>query len=219
MANKIGFIYKISSPGDECYIGSTSAGVSDRMVQHRNHWDTWYRSENKKGRCSSFDLFDKYGWDQCSISVLEVVEYDNRAELGKAERKWLDQTSTAVNKNRPAMTREEHLAKMKEWRAKNKEYFKNYVTQPVECECGMYVQMSALTNHRKLAVHARRIKENTLKEKIETGAKKPYTPVEDSILCGCGQTIKRRSFSDHRKTAVHTIWVQAELSKSLLSSE
>ena len=86
--NRIGFIYQITTPGEECYIGSTMSGVSQRFQQHKYHYKQW--QAGKAGRCSSFSLFEKHGTEQCGITVLEVVNFQQHIDLRRREKHWLE---------------------------------------------------------------------------------------------------------------------------------
>ena len=65
---KNGKIYKIEPRGDhsegDIYIGSTTKQyLSQRMVQHRGDYMRFKNGTHNK--TNSFDLFDKYGVDNC----------------------------------------------------------------------------------------------------------------------------------------------------------
>jgi len=86
----------------------------------------------KKGFASSFDLFDKYGIENCNILLLENVNASNYDELVSREAFYV-KTLTCVNINIPFKTEEEHkqvISKRgKEYTEKNKERISNYQRQ------------------------------------------------------------------------------------------
>lgn len=75
-------IYKIKTPGEDCYIGRTK-DLQQRIKVHRT---------NRK--CSSSILFDKYGFNNCSFEVIEECE-DDIASV--REQWWIDNTPNVVN--------------------------------------------------------------------------------------------------------------------------
>ena len=82
-----GKIYKIESinatEGDpDIYIGSTTKFyLSERMVLHRRDYDQWKNGIIKVGKITSFDIFDKFGVENCRIVLLETFPCTSRDEL------------------------------------------------------------------------------------------------------------------------------------------
>lgn len=215
---QVGFIYKITG-GEECYIGATKTGIMTRLSQHRSRWNR-YKTGKEPAKCQSYDLFEKYG-DDCRIEVLHVVHYHDRKDLRRMELETIETTPGCINKNRPIITKEQHLEKMKEWRKDNKEYSRNYLEQLIECECGIVVQLHSKTHHLRGKVHQRRMEENPLRAKLGKEEKKPpreQMAKRDMLIpCGCGAKIKAKQFSQHSKTTAHIVWLQAQKSKQLIA--
>ena len=122
-----GKIYKIEPTVEhdegDIYIGSTTKKyLSQRMTAHRKDYTRW--KDGKKGFASSFNLFDKYGIENCNILLLENVNASNYDELVSRESFYV-KTLTCVNINIPFKTEEEHkqviLKQAKEYNEKNKE--------------------------------------------------------------------------------------------------
>ena len=68
-----GKVYKIEprSGGEigDIYIGSTAEYyLSQRMGNHRYHYKLW--KKNKSNKITSYDLFEKYGLENCHIVLL-----------------------------------------------------------------------------------------------------------------------------------------------------
>jgi group I intron endonuclease len=81
-------IYKITSPGDDCYIGRTK-DLPQRIRVHKSS-----ATHITKKTCSSTILFDKYGFDKCSF---EVIEECDESIVKQREQWWIDNTSGVVN--------------------------------------------------------------------------------------------------------------------------
>ena len=77
-----GKIYKIVVDTDEeykPYVGSTIQGLAERMGGHRSNYKKW--KIGKVAKCSSFDLFDKFGIESCKIILLEEYSCDSKIKL------------------------------------------------------------------------------------------------------------------------------------------
>jgi hypothetical protein len=84
---KNGKIYKIGY-GNDIYIGSTTAPLSQRMAQHR------YTYKNKLKDITVHSIFDKHGLDKCYIELIEVYPCKNKKELEKRETKYINHFKT-----------------------------------------------------------------------------------------------------------------------------
>ena len=175
---KNGKIYKIEpicehDEGD-VYIGSTTKQyLSQRMTAHRGNYKRFkYNKVNKRVR--AFDLFDKYGIENCDIILIEQVEANSIDELHIREAHYI-KTIKCNNKMIPTRTqqewRDENKEKMKQYRDdhkdKQKQYWKNHkdkyaqlkhqryqekkeeLNQKGLCQCGsVYSQVHKLRHER-----------------------------------------------------------------------
>jgi hypothetical protein len=152
-----GKIYKIEAINGEegdIYIGSTSQKyLCNRMGKHRKVYKD-YKANKPVAKTTPFILFDKYGVENCIITLLELVNCQCKEELLAKERFYL-QTLQCVNKNVPLRTNKEYYQDNKEkitayktkWEIDNKskrdEYrhnrydsIKTKYSKPFKCECG-----------------------------------------------------------------------------------
>jgi len=123
-----GKIYKIESTlGDKIYIGSTTkAQLSQRMSKHRSNYKCW--KVGKAKLVTSFQLFDEYGLENCSIVLLEDCPCETIDQLKSREAFYI-KSLTCVNKCIPLRTEKERyeenkeaiLAKKKAYCEENKE--------------------------------------------------------------------------------------------------
>ena len=126
-----GKIYKIEPivkhEEHEIYIGSTTKKLlCQRMATHRNGYKRWL--DNKAGKVESYDLFEKYGVDNCGISLIELVNVNTSDEL-HAREKFYIQSQICLNKQIPFRTKKEYyeankehiISKSKSHRENNKE--------------------------------------------------------------------------------------------------
>jgi hypothetical protein len=134
-----GKIYKIEAiNGDDgdIYIGSTTKQyLSQRMENHRAKYKQW-KNHGKTNKLSCFDMFDKYGIENCYITLLEAINANSKDELHARESYYI-KNNLCINKQYPRRSRKEYysdnkediLNKKKDYRIKNTEKIKEYQNQ------------------------------------------------------------------------------------------
>ena len=99
-----GKIYRIVSNRDDeiFYVGSTTKKyLSQRMDTHRSCYKSW---KNGKGyKVTVYDLFEKYGIENCSIELLQLAPCNSKDELTKKEGEYI-RVLNCVNKVKPNRT-------------------------------------------------------------------------------------------------------------------
>ena len=107
-------IYKITG-GDLCYIGSTTQKINERYSKHKNNYNVW-KAGGKMGHCSSFDIFDTVGIENCKIELLE------QTETLKEKARFYVENMVCVNKRIPNRSKKEYMEA-------HKEYFKEWTKE------------------------------------------------------------------------------------------
>jgi hypothetical protein len=115
-----GKIYRIVG-GDSIYIGSTTRNLRFRWAEH-------IYAYKKGGSRSVFELFNKYGVDNCRIELLEEYPCKTRQELHTREGEVMKECK-CVNSLIPGRTLKEwyndtieiRKQQNKEWEERNKE--------------------------------------------------------------------------------------------------
>ena len=102
-------IYKIEPicehEEDEIYIGSTTKKyLSQRIALHKCCHKKWNNNEYHK--FSVFELFDKYGDENCNIVLLEQFKCDDVDELRSKEKEY-SKNMNCVNKYIPNRNKNE----------------------------------------------------------------------------------------------------------------
>jgi hypothetical protein len=167
-----GKIYKIEPIIDhdegDIYIGSTTKQyLSQRMDTHKNDY------KRKHGGMSCYKLFDKYGIENCCITLLENVQARSKDELHARERFYI-QSFKCVNKNIPLRTMHEHYIDNKE---KINNYHKNHYennkdtilernkinyimnqSKEIHCVCGSVTTIKNVPRHERTIKHQNYIK-------------------------------------------------------------
>ena len=104
---KNGRIYKITDINyTECYIGSTIEKLCTRMAKHRYEYLQYKKGNKKKGKTTSYNLFDKYGYENLKIELIENFECNSKEELYKREGFHI-QNNECINKNIAGRTHKE----------------------------------------------------------------------------------------------------------------
>ena len=105
---ELGHIYKIFTPLDNsfCYIGSTYKTLDERFKIHKYNFYTWVKDKNKIGKCSIYDYFEKYGFENFKIiliksyNVVKTSEEDSR-HLHAYELLSILNTKNCINISKP----------------------------------------------------------------------------------------------------------------------
>jgi hypothetical protein len=100
-----GKIYKIQTlnADEKIYIGSTTNKLYQRMARHRYDYKKY--KDQLKTKTSCYDLFDKYGIDNCIITLIENYPCNSKEELLRKEAEYIrDRQIICVNKYIPLRT-------------------------------------------------------------------------------------------------------------------
>ena len=100
-------IYKIESHlGDKIYIGATCKEyLSQRFQSHKQDYRRWKNGTHHK--ITSYEIFDLYGIDNCSIVLLEANPCNSKDELNARESFYI-RNMNCVNKVIPDRKIEEY---------------------------------------------------------------------------------------------------------------
>lgn len=135
-------IYVIKSPDSDRYIGSTISSLSVRFSTHKSEYKRW--KDHKIGNVTIFQMFEKYGVDNCKIELIENYPCNSKKELERREGELIKSTEKCVNKLVAGRTQQEYhkdnLQKRRDanrrWREenpkKNKERWTRYYSENSE---------------------------------------------------------------------------------------
>jgi hypothetical protein len=159
-----GKIYKITY-GDEVYYGSTALTLKKRMSYHKKEFKRWKNGTGSN--CRSYTLFDKYGFENCPIELVEDYPCETKKELLIRED-WYLKNMACINKNSAHRTEEEFreqkrqryldhieeiLEKTRQHYQANKEVILEKKKERFVCECGRECRRDGIAEHRKSAIH------------------------------------------------------------------
>ena len=172
-----GIIYKIDSNG-EIYIGSTIFTKEQRLKEHIKDYKSWL--DGKTNYTSSFELFGKYGIENCSIDIIELFPCNSKKELelregywqrkeiciniriaGRTYKDWYQDNKKELQeknkqyyeKNKEQINTKELREHNKQYYEKNKEQINEKAKQSINCECGSKYTLSNKYHHFKTLKH------------------------------------------------------------------
>jgi hypothetical protein len=144
-----GKIYKITC-GDETYYGSTATTLRERMRLHKKEFKKW-----KKGVCSncrSYTLFDKYGFENCPIELVEDYPCETKKELLIREDLYI-KNKECINERAAYRTEEEVKEQKWQYHEDHKEERLERRRERVVCDCGQMVRRGDIARHRRTKLH------------------------------------------------------------------
>ena len=183
-----GRIYKIEPicehDENEVYYGSTCQLLCKRMDKHRSAYKCWLN--NNYGKAYVFELFEKYGVENCNIYLVELYPCETKEELLSREGYYI-KNNMCVNKyvagNQLAVgIKEYHQIYRDQHKDKNIEYSKIYREN----------NKQKLKDKRTIYV-AKNI--DKIKEHKQT-----------KNVCNCGGKYTNSDRSKHFKTKIHIKW-------------
>ena len=198
-----GKIYKIeclNGDADDIYVGSTTKEfLSQRMTKHRGGYKRWLNKQ--LDYMSSFKLFEKYGVDNCIITLIESVNANTLDELKAREAHYI-RTLNCVNRNIPLRTIQEYHVKYYE---DNKDKIKEYKDQYYE------------KNKDKISKTKKQYQEKN-KDKIKELKKQYFEKNELKIkeqrkttfLCECGAELCKTNKPRHEKSLKHIDYIKSK---------
>ena len=198
-----GKIYKIEPVNGEegdIYIGSTCKELlSQRMTAHRSDYKRW--KEGVRSKVMSFDLFDKYGIENCVIVLIELVDAKCKDELYAREQYYI-KSLKCVNKYIPLRTPKEYRLENKDNEMlRHHDYYINQIDK-IKAYNEAHKESKKMYNAVYCQEHKEEIslqkssyhKEN--KDKINLRRRAPY-------VCICSSEITKAEKARHEKTIKH----------------
>jgi hypothetical protein len=216
-----GKIYKIESPdGDMVYIGSTARQyLSQRMMKHRNSYNRW-KKEKKESHVTAYDIFDKYGIENCTIVLLESFPCNSKDELKAREGEYI-RNMECVNKVIPGRNKKEYYNDNKDLISENyKKYYYDKRNKILEIHKQYYmsnkekilncVKCYYENNKEKVLDYQHNYRSNN-KEKIIESREKYYEKNKNNISekrkekmsCECGSIHRISDKAHHAKSKKH----------------
>ena len=201
-----GKIYKIEPIQQheeyEMYIGSTTKDkLCQRMATHRSDYKRY--TEGMRGKVSVFDLFEKYGVENCNIILIEECNCNSKDELISREGHYV-RTSKCINKHIPDRKKQEYnqlehrKQYVKEYDQKNKEKKKEY-----KKEYNIKNKDKLVSNRKTFYEENRETILERHKEYYTKNKEEINTNRQQIMTCECGRSFRKADISKHYKTKIH----------------
>jgi hypothetical protein len=220
-----GRIYKIEPicehDENEVYYGSTCQLLCKRMDSHRSDYRLW--TSGKHNKTSSYELFKKYGVENCKIYLVELYPCETKEELFAREGYYI-KNNKCVNKHVPGRTRKEHYEDTKEIlleqrKPYQKEYYKNHKEKHSQTnkeyrekhkdEIKEYLKVYNDEHKQEISINGKDYyKKNSemIKQRSKNYRQKNIEKLSTKYNCECGGKYTYESKSKHLKSTKHIEW-------------
>jgi len=208
------FIYKIVCKDlsiNDCYVGSTTNFNSRR----RDHKSNCNNPKIKKYNYKVYEFIrDNGGWDNWDMIMVEEFPCDNKLQLHRREREFIEMLNATLNNNIPTRTdkqyREDNKEKITQYRADNKEKMKQYSKIYYKDNKEKYQN-----NKEKM----KQYRENN-QEKIKQYRLDNKEKLKQKIECKiCKCMIRKNNLNRHIKTKKHIDSLKQSTSEAVPTSE
>ena len=199
-----GRIYKIEPicehDENEVYYGSTCQLLCKRMDGHRGDYKSW--KAGKRDKTSSYELFEKYGVENCKIYLVELYPCETKEEL-LAREGYHIKTNKCVNKIVAGRTQKQYYEDNKEILLKQqKKYYEDNKEILLEQQ-----KKYDLENKDKIKTYRENNKDKFIeKSKIyyQNNKEKLKTRLYEKIYCSCCSAyFSKNNKSNHLKSKCH----------------
>ena len=207
-----GQIYQIVDNGfNLCYIGSTIDKLSNRFNSHKAKYKK-YKQFGIGANTSVYELFDKYGVENCKIIWIEDYPCSSKKEL-EAREGHHQKNNTCLNKNRAGRSRKEWeednkdqiCIQQRNWRENNKTHLQQHKKQHYEQNREHYNLLAKQwrENNKEYKNECDKRYREKHKETLREKEKEPFN-------CVCGATVQRTEKARHCKTQKHQEWLKQQ---------
>ena len=219
-----GKIYKITC-GDETYYGSTAMTLRERMWLHKSNYKRWKNGTDSK--CACFNLFDKYGFDNCPIELVEDYSCETKKELLIREDWYMD-NNDCINEKSAYTSKEEQLEQMRqrhqdhkeEENEKSRQWYQDHKEEASEKSRQRHQDHKEELNeksrqwyqdHKEECNEKGRQWHQDHKEEANEKSRQWYQANKEEIsekkkerfMCECGRLVQKTQTARHRKTERH----------------
>ena len=154
--------------------------IKKRLSSHKANFKRW--KNGTANNCKSFTLFEKYGFDNCPIELVEHYPCETKKELLIKEQWYMD-NNDCINEIASYTSREEYLESKKKWHLEHKEEQREPKKQWNK-------------SHKELICENKRKHYHANKEAILEKQK-------EKIVCECGRECRKSDISRHRRSEFH----------------
>jgi len=184
----------------ECYVGSTT-DFRKRKTQHKSNCNKGYNSNLYQF------IRDNGGWDNWDMVLVEKYPCDDRLELLKRERYWIEELNASLNKLRPILTTYETLNYNKIYYEENKDEIKNQQKEYYEANKDEKIEyQKKYYEANKDEINEKRKEYN--KEYYHINKDKMNKVSKEKYNCECGGKYTHSKKSRHIKSNKHQAYIK-----------
>ncbi len=199
-------IYKIEPLCDhdeyDIYIGSTTRNyLSERMTHHRYDYKKWKDGQTRKS--TLYDLFDKFGLENCKMILLENVNCDSLDQLHAKEAEYI-KSNKCINKVIPGRTIKEYCNDNKEIITEKRKIYVSKNKDAIQEKQKIYRE----NNIERIKERDKQYKDAHKEQSKEYyNNRKDY--LHEQIQCSCGLFLSRQHITRHKKTKKHIQFMES----------
>ena len=194
------------------YIGSTTVGLSSRMAQHRRNYLNY--KDGLYHFVSIYDLFDKYGLENCKIELVEEAPCETKEQLRKIEGQHI-RNEECINKRIEGRSTKEWYDENKDRISENKkQYYKDNIDKIKARKKAHYeahreennaISRAYRANHRETLIEQCRKYYNDNREKLleqkKEYVKNNYDRIRAKVSCPyCNNQVCKDKLVRHQKS-------------------
>jgi hypothetical protein len=190
----------------EIYIGSTT-NFTKRKQKHKSNCIN-INSPHYHVKVYKF-MRENGGWTNWSMILIDNVSCENKLELHKIERDYIEKNNSILNCHIPGRTQKEFYEKNKEYYDDNKEKIlkqKNEYYQKNKENYKEYYEKNKEKIKERINEYNKKYyqkKKEYMKEYYECNKEKLNEQKKEKMICECGSTIRIDNKPRHNKTKKH----------------
>jgi hypothetical protein len=191
----------------ECYIGSTT-NYKQRMICHKSNCN------NKNSKNYNYFVYQfirsNGGWENFDFNILETLCCNNKIELLKKERYYINLNEDNLNNRIPSRTIKEYyednknkiIESVKEWNENNKHKIKDYKKDYYKNNKDKIKEKYEKNKDKILEKNKENYKNN--KDKIKKHYQEKISEKRKiKMSCECGSIVRKADKVRHEKTNKH----------------
>ena len=176
----------------EIYIGSTT-NFKRRKCEHKS---TCNNSNNKNYNLNVYQYIRANGnWDNWDMIIIEKFECNDKLELHKRERYWLENLQASLNSKIPNRSK-------KEWEEDNKDKLKEYCKEWKDNNKEKYNEKNKeyYENNKEYFKVYRENNKDKIKEYYENNKEEYNKKRREKVECNiCNKVMNRGNLNTHKK--------------------
>lgn len=179
---KVGYIYKLCIKDgslDECYIGSTSC-IRKRKYEHKS----LCKNSEREQLVHRF-INENGGFVNWTMVELDKIEYNEKAELHRLEREWIERLKPKLNKTVPTRTYNEWYEENRDKKqVYKKQYYKDNQNKKIEYQKQYYNEnKDKISQYEKTRVKCNVCNKELCRGSLSKHIKSQHSNIDKQTTC------------------------------------